>query len=241
MKCGVLIIGSLLWDDETPGRSEWREKRLSMPDRISASAHFHYGRKSQSRGNTFTMAFSADVPLARGVVVPCTHQVASLGDLLSEAISLWKAEAPGAATGAIGAGWGCVGALFGSDQNARRLESAWASHSAKAKVQCTPVIGADGRAHLPWPIAGDGNPVDFDVILFTATTAEAKKPTVEEVADAWIAQSKRFEKYFFLNVQNGIRTPEDLDIWKRIKSKAPDWPNLASYPAAVETLQSDLS
>ena len=59
--------------------------------------------------------------------------------------------------------------------------------------------------------------------------------------DAWLAQSGGFEKYFFLNVQHGIRTPDDLDIWKRMKLKAPAWLGQAAYSSAIKTLQADSS
>jgi hypothetical protein len=241
MKCGILIIGSLLWDKETAGRSEWRQSRLSLPEQIPAVAPFRYGRKSQSRGNTFTMTFSSDAAPAQGVVAPCVHQINSLDDLLLEARSLWKAEAPTALAGAIGAGWGCVGAMFQSGRDQHGLETAWAGHLAEAKVQCAPIVGADGWSHLQWPTEQGGAPLDFDIVLFTATKAEANRPTAQEIADAWLAQSAGYEKYFFLNVQHGIRTPDDPGIWERIKSKSAPWLGQASYSAAIKMLESDQS
>lgn len=241
MKCGILIIGSLLWDEETAGRSEWRQSRLSMPDRVSAVAPFRYGRKSESRGNTFTMTFSVDAAPAQGAVVPCVNQVGSFDDLLHEARSLWRAEAPNAPVGAIGANWGCVGAMFQPGIDKHGLEATWTDHLAEAKVQCGPVVGADGRSHLPWPTGLGGDPLDFDVILFTATRAEAERPTAQTIADAWLAQSAGYEKYFFLNVQHGIRTPDDPAIWGRIKSKSGPWLGRESYSAAIKILESGQS
>lgn len=241
MKCGILIIGSLLWDEETAGRSEWRQRRLSLSEQIPVVAPFRYGRKSQSRGNTFTMTFSTDAAPARGVIAPCVDQVSSLDDLLLEARSLWRAEAPAAPAGAIGAGWGCVGAMFQPSSDRHGLEAAWADHLAEAKVQCAPIVGVDGRSHLPWPTEQGGDPLDFDVVLFTATRAEAKRPTAQGIADAWLAQSAGYEKYFFLNVQHGIRTPDDPAIWERIKSKSAPWLGRASYSAAIKMLESGQS
>ncbi|WP_411857810.1 hypothetical protein [Roseiflexus sp.] len=67
----------------------------------------------------------------------------------------------------------------------------------------------------------------MDVILATATRANTEQPTVNEIADAWI-KSCGYERYFFENVRHGIRTPEDVRIWRRIEERSPSW--LGRYP-----------
>jgi hypothetical protein len=47
------------------------------------------------------------------------------------------------------------------------------------------------------------------------------------------------ENYFFNNVQHGIRTPDDGDIWRRIEEKSPCWleKKQRKYRKAVEILR----
>ncbi len=52
MRGGILIIGSLLWDDSTE-RQTWRSRRLLL-ERHSVVVPLNYGRRSRSRGDTFT-------------------------------------------------------------------------------------------------------------------------------------------------------------------------------------------
>ena len=72
-------------------------------------------------------------------------------------------------------------------------------------------------------MACDGKAADVDVILATATRANTTNWRIEDVADAWIGQNEGHERYFFENVRHGIRTPEDLLIWRRIEEKKPAW------------------
>jgi hypothetical protein len=62
MRCSVLTIGSLLCDSKIAGRASWRERRLNIADKVLVKASFYYGRKSVSRGNTFTMTFGLGNP-----------------------------------------------------------------------------------------------------------------------------------------------------------------------------------
>ena len=54
---GVLIIGSLFWDNST--RDEWRRDRLDLERRQYVRAPIRYGRQSTGRGCSYTMVFSA--------------------------------------------------------------------------------------------------------------------------------------------------------------------------------------
>jgi hypothetical protein len=240
MKCGILIIGSLLWDEDTAGRPEWRTARLNVANRLTACAPFYYGRRSTSRANTFTMAFGDDVPFAQGALVPCINDFQSPADLIIEASHLWKAEAPGAAWGTLSANWGAVGAIFRPGLDNIDIKREWALHLTKGKVQCPPIIDANGLSHIPWPKMSSGDLVDFDVILLTATKADTKRPTPQDIADAWLAQDEGHEKYFFLNVQHDIRTPDDLEIWAAIKHGAPSWLRSKLYTPAINILEADL-
>ena len=120
---GVLIIGSLLWDEK---RRHWRDARLDIRSAQPVTVPIRYGRLSTSRGNTYTMVFSRLCHVGQGIVVRCTHGVPSSADLLVEAESLWKAEQPSAAAGRIASNWGCVALLSNPERKtAQDVVKAW--------------------------------------------------------------------------------------------------------------------
>lgn len=55
-RIGVLIIGSLYWDDDKPHREEWRRDRLRMDNRQYVKVPIRYGRYSETRKG-YTMVF----------------------------------------------------------------------------------------------------------------------------------------------------------------------------------------
>lgn len=220
MRAGILIIGSLLWDEES-GRPEWRQSRLVMDRAVHVKVPIRYGKRSITRGNTFTMTFAADdIRLGQGVLVPCRASPSGVADLAAEAEALWKAEDCSAKTGSIAAGWGCVGALFHGD---RAISADWSRAWAERKVSPIPPVDSNGSLGIPWPSMLDGTAVDVDIVLATATEAEVPSPDPERIAKAWTDQDKGFERYFFQNVKHGVRTPDDFAIWLRIREIRPDW------------------
>lgn len=58
MNTGILVIGSLLWDndqgDKINHRSDWRNERLLQEEKIHVFAPIRYGRNS---GGVYTMVF----------------------------------------------------------------------------------------------------------------------------------------------------------------------------------------
>ena len=44
---GILVIGSLIWDDK-PHRENWRTSHLNMDNKIFVKVPIRYGRKSGS-------------------------------------------------------------------------------------------------------------------------------------------------------------------------------------------------
>ena len=96
----MLIIGSLFWDVEK-GRPEWREARLNMEGAQTVTAPIRYGRLSGSRGDSYTMVFSRLCPQGRAKVVPCSHAISTVQELIAEAECLWRAEEPDAGPHAV--------------------------------------------------------------------------------------------------------------------------------------------
>jgi hypothetical protein len=238
MRGGILIIGSLLWDDGA--RDEWRRSRLRIDERVCVEAPIRYGRCSRTRGNTFTMIFAPDSPVGQGVLVPCTAPIGNVDSLIAEAEELWRAENPKALSGHIGAKWGCVGVLCRAEAEAASLLQAWACHFRDTKTSPISPVDDRGVLRISWPVkVADGAPADVDVILATATQGEAVQPCAEQIADAWLDQSDERERYFFNNVLNGIRTSDDGLIWRRIEERGPRWLENGAYAEAVAILRGE--
>lgn len=225
MRCGILIIGSLLWDDGKDGkRAAWRTARLapSKSARVPVQVPIYYGRNSSSRGNTYTTVFRPDGQRGQAIIVPCLTSIDAPDSLIAEATALWQAEAPNANNGTLHASSGCVGALFREGETFARLSAAWTAHFRKVNATGVSVVNADGLLDIDWPAMQDGPVANFDIILATANQPEDPAPTAQVVADAWANQCG-FENYFFNNVNHGIRTPDDGEIWRRVDEKKPCW------------------
>jgi len=236
MRAAILIIGSLLWDSGDE-RASWRQSRLIIDHAVRVNVPIRYGRRSQSRGNTFTMTFAINGALGTGVLVPCRTSPPDVAALVAEAEELWKAEEPGAAPGSVGASWGCIGLLFRDQPAPWDWFLAWADFF-RRNASPIPPVGREGLLSIPWPaIAPEGAAVDVDLILATATKADATRPHAEDVADAWINQNQGHERYFFENVRHGIRTPEDALVWRRIEETRPSWLREDAYAEAVAVLR----
>jgi hypothetical protein len=239
MRGAVLIIGSLLWDDAHP-RPAWRHSRLVVAEAEHVKVPIRYGRRSMSRGNTFTMTFAMGDPLGQAVLVPLRTTLADPAALLVEAEALWQAEKPGANHDSISASWGCIGVLFRnnpSDEWAR----AWSGHFQRNTQSPIPPVGHDGLLRIAWPpvLVVEERLADVQLLLSTATEPDATPPLPEEVADAWVEQDQGHDRYFFENVRHGIRTPEDLVIWRRIEARMPSWLAGVRYAEAIAVLRDE--
>lgn len=115
----------------------------------------------------------------------------------------------------------------------------WAGHFGATASAISPV-DENGVLRIPWPTTTlEGAPAGVDVILATATKAEAMCPSAEDIADAWLDQNKGYERYFFENVRHGIRTPEDSLIWRRIEQRRPHWLGSDAYAEAIAILRGE--
>jgi len=237
MNCGILIIGSLLWDDETEGREDWRDDRLDLSRAIPVQVPIDYGRKSSSRSDTFTMVLRSENPSGTGILVPCRRDVVTVDDLIVEASALWKAEAPKAKSGALGSTWGSVGVLFRESASNKSLAESWRAHFEKMVTSPHGVVRSDGSLNIPRPTTVEGSAVDFDMILATATAPEATVPSPETVAKAILSQTRGHENYFLNNVLHGIRTASDEEIFAIIERGSPDWISAEQYRDAITRLR----
>jgi hypothetical protein len=231
LKAGVLIIGSLLWDDD-PVRKAWRNTRLVMNSAESVTAPIRYGRLSSSRGNSYTMVFSRLCPAGQAKLVSCSHTISSAKDLIAETQHLWKAEQPGAAAGRVAANWGCTAILCNPEREIPEdILRGWAERvgreSEYGNVSQTEdegeLISDDGLLQIAWPHIAGGGPVQLDLLLATAndpriTAANPSYPDVHAIATAWNRAGENVE-YFWKNIDNDIRTFQDSEIRARLNPR----------------------
>ena len=237
MRVAVMIIGSLLWDTD-PIRITWRESRLLLDRRQHVQAFIAYRKRSpKSWQNAFTMTFS-DIASGQAVLVPCRSEAVDVAGLLQEGRELWAAERRGAKKGLIASTWGCVGAAFRTEVASGPMAKSWGEYFNQEVTTPVPPVDGQGKLRIPWPTrTDDGALVDCDVILATATDQTLPTPSPEIVADAWLQQPANAERYFFENVGHGIRTAEDLAIWRRIEKSEPPWLNDSRYAEPIAILR----
>ena len=239
IRVGVLIIGSLCWDDKNT-REEWRRKRLvDLADRKHVRAPIRYGRLSRSRGCSYTMVFSKQLddpsmPDKYGwaFAVPCKAPVNSVDDLVAEARHLWHAE--GGKEGRISANWGCVALL----ENPRRpipddVRTGWTKHVLQeprygalntARGEAS-VVDESGFLTTSWPRTKDDSDLGVDALLATATDPTIIRgdyPSTREIAAAWNAHDgnnfEHYVRYFRKNKLWEIKTFQDGEIAKALRS-----------------------
>ena len=125
LQVGVLIIGSLFWDER---RRAWRNCRPTH-DVCDAAVRIRYGRRSASRGDSYTTVFSEQAGKGRAKIVRCHHMVSKTAHLVEEAEHLWAAECLKERSDTISSGWGCIGVLCNpASRLPADLESEWAKH-----------------------------------------------------------------------------------------------------------------
>ena len=221
---GVLVIGSLYWENK-PKRKKWRRERLNLKHKQYVWTPIRYGRCSQTRGESYTMVFSAGLNKAkfgRAIVIPCNSQ-----NIVEEARHLWTAE--GGKNG-ISACWGCAGLLLNPNSKvpAKQLHS-WcelvANESCYGQLSSArdePVaVNSCGFLNVPWPKPeGDSN-LELDALLATATSPKIVNgcyPSVKRIAKAWVTpRGREHVDYFCKNRESGIQTFQDDDILKHLR------------------------
>ena len=235
MKLGVLIIGSLYWDD-CKIREKWRCDRLQMESAVHVNAPIRYGRRSHSRGSAFTMVFSMDLvrqnKFGQAIVVPCKTPVHSNEDLIKEARHLWAAESKKNETDCKStcAGWGRVVLLKNPHRAiASDVLSGWTQHVSGERCysKCMKtgkdekaVVDNSGFLKIPWPESEDGTHLPLDALLATATNPTivgGNYPSAPQIADAWnTPKGKGFIDYFWENRAHRITTIHDIEIEVRL-------------------------
>lgn len=227
LRGGVIIIGSLLWDNEK--RCKWRNGSLDLSTKLPSRLRIRYGRESSSRCDTYTMIFSSDrdTRLGQGYVVGYKNVFTSEKDLRREAIELAKAEGIWTTRRPfVACDWGAVALLANmSKPGCDQIKSIWAKDFNELR--------STRFCHLQYRFEGDDQPVisedgflqmdpspeisDFDFLLATPTVPKpARALTSKEIADKMIKQDYR--DYFKKNQANGITTFQDDEILGLLRS-----------------------
>ncbi len=228
MKGGVIIIGSLLWQDYLKNegdniRLNWRNNHLDFENKIPIKVPIRYGRFSSK---IMTMVFSNRMANKNGFgyVVPFKKKINNQDELLCEAIALSAAEGM---KGNFVSSWGILTYLLNdsiieADEKKEILklfkrrknavfdileykvgrERSCITRSLKLDINwVTPILESD-KSKI--------NELHF--LLATATKPMKNIPSIEEIAGTIKLDKKR--KYFINNLTNGIITYNDFDISK---------------------------
>ncbi len=227
-KGAVLIVGSLCWDKNAV-RERWRRERLKFDKKVYVYAPIRYGKRSLTRGDTYTMIISQlcyrkDYGLGTALLVPCKREVQSYSDLRIEAAELWHAERSNSNIGSfeISQRWGALGILLNPQFNIPEdIRQGWQElyRGQEVKVELVqtkterPIIDDNGFLNIRWPkFVSNDLPDDVDFILATATQPTLKNeryPTIYTIAQAWLDDNQGFVEYFEQNLKNGITTFQD--------------------------------
>lgn len=226
MKIGVLMIGSLYWD---PARKAWRSSRLVDGPPVYVSVPIRYGRRSSTRGNTYTMVFSTKLEdtqeHGQAIVLPCRNAVTTASDLIDEAKRLWAAESNRACSNRISKSWGCVALLPNPSRGLTEgILDCWAKHvssesgygSLRSAHGERKVVDKRGILQILWPKELDGSESGFDALLGTATNPHLPNgdyASAQTIAEAWKnPKGAKYRDYFINTHTNGITTFQDEEI-----------------------------
>lgn len=239
LRGGVIIIGSLLWQDDLDAekrdniRKHWRDGRLA-DERIMVKLPIRYGRYSS--GNICTMVFSSSCErykkLGVGIVMPFkSTKITSTAQLISEARAMSMAEGM---EERLENKWGKITILFNPEkidlnlkekilEEWNRLDdickNGWKEFKLGREKSC---VCNNSELNIKWPPPVDTREKEnlsrFHFLLATATKPKHKNtsryPTQYEIAETVKKDSKRF--YFIQNVKSGITTSQDNSILNRI-------------------------
>ena len=230
LKIGILIIGSLFWDNGRGDvRKDWREDRLRINEAIDVSAPIRYGRKSSSRGDTYTMVLSMKAQLGRAKLVPCATAINDSKDLIDEAVHLWSAESQRVRNSEVSDTWGCVGLKIRDGVVCPdEIRAQWAQ-VAQDKAEHfniryaddeLPLLNNSGIVQMAWPTKADGEPLlEVDALLVSTNqptlTPRNQYADPYDIARAWLRCPKH-DHYFYKNKEYGIKTFEDDAILEEI-------------------------
>jgi hypothetical protein len=228
LRGGVIIIGSLLWQDYLKKQGDnirinWRNAHLDLKNRIPVKVPIRYGRRSSS--NIMTMVFSNRMAKKTGFgyVVPFKKKINNKDEFLCEALALSTAEGM---QGKFVCSWGVLTYLLNDsiDEDKKREIVKLFRQRRNANFDITEYkVGRERscvtkslKLEINWlaPISkNDKHKIDeLHFLLATATKPMNKIPSLKEIAQSINGDNQR--KYFINNLINGIITQDDFGIAK---------------------------
>lgn len=235
LKGGVLIIGSLFWQDDRDSkgdgiRKRWRDSRLEMSKSIKASVPIRYGRfsGSEQKGNeTYTMVYDKNLSkdmFGRGKVLPFKNNVGNWHDLRVEVEGLSEAEGPAKRFVKGDDAW-CVCCILFNEKVSQDVRadilSKWGLALNENKIgsscflqdaaaySCT----TQGELEIPWPV--ELKALDF---LIATSTQPRNREGIKDLTITEITDHISNREYFIPNFLRGIGTNQDREILTAINS-----------------------
>lgn len=228
-------------------REAWWQSRLDKAAARSVGVPIRYGRLSSTRGNTYTMVFSSQQSSGCAKVMPCLNFVGGQQDLKTEAEYLWAAERGFERSDTrLSSKWGAVGLLINwrrrnggtNSSDLEQIKESWNAlinqdpenrRNYQTVVTSNACISKGGLLEIEWPKSTDGHPLELDLILATANSptlmgAPPTYPNTMMIANAWLQACKKYpshhyDDYFWKNMTNGITTPQDEEIMRRLNGE----------------------
>jgi hypothetical protein len=229
MKGAVILIGSLLWENEDNAlnkkqgllRSKWR-KCLDLENKISIDLPIRYGRKSSSKKCTYTMVFSNSVEtLGKAYLVPFKEDAKSFTTIREQAIQLSIAE--GISTdkypNRLKATWGAVSASFNRKKDLTEIIENWQKEFKGFNNDDYRIDDEKPSITLQGELNFEINlPDNIDYVFATPVKPELNEyPTIQRVAEAIIESKPSYDTYAKENYYNGIRVDGDEELMRMIK------------------------
>ena len=228
LKGGVLIIGSLYWQDHlnVEGddiRKNWRNSRLNINTAIDVSVPIRYGRFSKDEA--YTMVFDSSLKKDNyGASKFCSfkNDINNWTDLLKEAILLSVAEGMMGDFIAGELAWSICGILFNEKTDEKikvEVLTYWEnqlklnSKGATRFVYDPNMYSMDTTGHFTFNWPEELN--DYDFLIATATRPKKRKE-IAELTVGEIATHVPNRHYFLPNRKHGIVTYQDSEILKRL-------------------------
>jgi hypothetical protein len=244
LKGAVIMIGSLLWEDETnciksekdlaKERKIWRDTKLLMGEKVQIELPIRYGRVSSSRYCTYTMAFSNSVSeKGKAYCVPYKDEIDISNDnfnqLYCQALELAQVEGiskDGANN--LFKNWGAVALKFNprfereQSGEAKKMADFWQRFFVKLphdlyRIDNTEEHSITKDGILNFDI---GEMTDIAYVLATPVSPNVKVyPSGEDVARTMMNSREQYFTYFKENYKNNIRTKDDEEILNCLPEK----------------------
>jgi len=239
LKGGVIIIGSLIWEDHLNNkkntdniRKEWRKQNL-IDERTLTKVPIRYGRESQTREDTYTMIFSKSCEdnLGQGLILPFNQDLITFEGLERQAIALAIAEGIYKPDNLrLTSSWGSVGLLMNPKLNLtdfaskELIQKKWTDiyHSYsetfiadkyKTNNENESPITQDGFLNIAWQTDMDA----FDLLIATPVIPKPKS-ILNPIDIAQRMIDKKYSKYFQNNRENNIYTATDDAIIQHLEN-----------------------